>query len=201
MIEERIGDRKKELLAMNEDIPSGEDIKIKIVRKEKKTEVIPKSFGRKETIEKETGNYVLSNEEMKKIKKQLTAGSVLKGKYENLVKSDLVKLNGQLSGLVGDMSEQMEGLKKSNYDLKDELDTAKNKIVSLEDRISDLKAEIGLVYQSAKEFVKERTEGLKSFKKAFGDLVDKVKGKMNTSEFERLHKRDLRKERNQDLER
>jgi len=201
LIEERIGDRKKELLAMNEDVPSGEDIKIKIMGKEIKTEVKQKFLGDAEVTKKETGNYVLSNQEIGKIKKQLVAGSVLKEKYENLVKSDVVELSDQLSGLVGDVTAENWKLKKSNSDLRNELGTANKKIISLEDRISDLRDEIGLVYQSTKEFLKERTDGLKAFKSAFKDLIDKVKERTTGSEFERLHKREMARERNKGLER
>jgi hypothetical protein len=72
---------------------------------------------------------------------------------------------------------------------------------SLKARVADLKREVGLIYQSTKEFLKERANGLQAFKRAFKDFTDKVKEKTPESEFERLHKREERRERNRGMER
>lgn len=72
---------------------------------------------------------------------------------------------------------------------------------SLKARVADLKQEVGLIYQSTKEFIKERTNSVQAFRSAFKDLVDKVKEKTPGSEFERLHKREERRERNRGMER
>ncbi|MGN7410975.1 MobV family relaxase, partial [Sporosarcina sp. SAFN-010] len=60
---------------------------------------------------------------------------------------------------------------------------------------------IGLLYKSSKEFLKERAVDVRAFKNDFRDLVDKVKEKITGSEFENVHKRELRKERDRGLER
>src|SRR5699024_5655757 len=58
---------------------------------------------------------------------------------------------------------------------------------SLKSKINDLKHEIGSIYKSTKEFLKQRTDGLKAFKDVFNDLVTKVKEKSPKGEFERLN--------------
>src|SRR5690625_6184938 len=82
-------------------------------------------------------------------------------------------------------------------------------ISDLKDHISDLKQDVRLIYQSAKEFLRERTDSLKAFKNVFKGFVDKVKDKTTqfeqkhdlgakANEFEKVHKQELRKERNRD---
>lgn len=71
----------------------------------------------------------------------------------------------------------------------------------LKDQISDLRREIGLIYQSTKEFIKERTEGVRAFKNVYKGFIAKVKEKAPEGEFGRLYKRELTKERNQGMER
>src|SRR5699024_10516968 len=71
---------------------------------------------------------------------------------------------------------------------------------SLNSKINDLKHEIGSIYKSTKEFLKQRTDGLKAFKDVFNDLVTKVKEKSPKGEFERLNKQEKRKERDKGME-
>ena len=61
---------------------------------------------------------------------------------------------------------------------------------SLKERIGDLQGEIGLLYKSSKEFLKERTEDVRAFRNVFKSFADKIKEKIKGSEFERLYKRD-----------
>lgn len=64
-------------------------------------------------------------------------------------------------------------------------------------------------YESTKEFLKERTDGLKAFKNVFKGFVDKVKDKTaqfqekhdlepKKNEFELTHNREVKKERSRD---
>src|SRR5699024_2030307 len=77
---------------------------------------------------------------------------------------------------------------------------------SLKSKISDLKRDVSLIYESTKEFLKERTDGLKAFKNVFKGFVDKVKDKTaqfqekhdlepKKNEFELTHNREVKKER------
>ena len=47
----------------------------------------------------------------------------------------------------------------------------------LKARISDLRAEISLIYKSTRDFLKDRTNDLKAFKSMFKDLVDDISNK------------------------
>jgi uncharacterized protein YaaR (DUF327 family) len=80
---------------------------------------------------------------------------------------------------------------------------------SLKSKISDLKRDVSLIYESTKEFLKERTDGLKAFKNVFKGFVDKVKDKTaqfqekhdlepKKNEFELTHNREVKKERSRD---
>src|SRR5699024_6484559 len=64
---------------------------------------------------------------------------------------------------------------------------------SLKSKISDLKRDVSLIYESTKEFLKERTDGLKAFKNVFKGFVDKVKDK--TAQFQEKH--DLEPKKNE----
>src|SRR5699024_117240 len=90
---------------------------------------------------------------------------------------------------------------------------------SLKSKISDLKRDVSLIYESTKEFIKERTDGLKDFKNVFKWFVDKKKNKKRLvkkikdkteqfqekqdletkkNEFELTHNREVKKERSRD---
>ncbi|MGF1919621.1 hypothetical protein ACQUFA_14970, partial [Enterococcus faecalis] len=79
----------------------------------------------------------------------------------------------------------------------------------MQSKISDLKRDVSLIYESTKEFLKERTDGLKAFKNVFKGFVDKVKDKTaqfqekhdlepKKNEFELTHNREVKKERSRD---
>ena len=71
----------------------------------------------------------------------------------------------------------------------------------LNSHISDLKREIGAIYKSTKEFLKARTNDLKTFKSLFNDLVSKVKEKSPKGEFGRLNRVEKRREMDRGMER
>lgn len=200
LLEEKIQEKKKEFTAISEQLPE-EKKSLKGLKKEVKTEVKPKLLGKPDIIENKTGNYVITPKQLEQVEGLINAAVVIKKDYERLRNTDLVKLNDQLSNLVGELNEQNEDLRKENYGLRNQLKLAIADISTLEARISDLKAEIKSVYQSAKEFVKERTKGAMAFKDIFKALIDKVKQKAPGGEFEKAHKRETARERNKDFER
>src|SRR5699024_11839079 len=61
---------------------------------------------------------------------------------------------------------------------------------SLKSKISDLKRDVSLIYESTKEFLKERTDGLKAFKNVFKGFVDTVKDK--TTQFQEKDRKSTR---------
>jgi len=193
-LEKKIDGKKNELVAISDNVPD-KNINLK-KRKETKTEVIQTGFLKKEKVEKETGNYIYTPKEIDKIEKMVIAAVAVKKDYQRLQTTDLVEENNVLRERVFQKSKENQSLKEENMVLKNDLGSANRKIMTLEDHISDFKAEIGLVYQSAREFLKERTDNVRAFRRVFGELVDKVKENMTGSEFERLHKREKARERN-----
>jgi len=102
--------------------------------------------------------------------------------------------NKELHEVVDRYYEDWKEISAENMQLKE-----KNRALTA--LISDLKAEMKLVYQSAKEFVKERTNNAMAFKDAFKSLVSKIKQKVPGGEFEKAHQKDLNKEKNRGMER
>lgn len=200
LLEKEIGDRKKEFLALSEKLPDGE-IKIRVKGKEVKTTVTPKLFGKPEIVEKETGNFIVTPSELKSMQEKLDAAYRVKADYERLQQTDLVRENKKLKAENQELTKMVDTL----YDDWQEV-SAENKQLENDNRvltayISDLKAEIKFLYQSVKEFIKERTSNAMAFRDAFKSLISKVKQKIPGGEFEKVHKKELSKEKNRGMER
>src|SRR5699024_1529944 len=79
----------------------------------------------------------------------------------------------------------------------------------LKSKISDLKRDVSLIYESTMDYVKKRTDGLKAFKNVIMGFVDKVNDKTakfqekhnlepKKNEFELTHNREVKKELSRD---
>src|SRR5699024_9409148 len=81
-----------------------------------------------------------------------------------------------------------------------EFNTLKEENTLLKDEIRDLKVEIGLIYNSTKEFLKDHTSDIQAFKTMFKELVDditeKVKNFSSTNHFKKEFDRDNKPKRN-----
>lgn len=194
LLEKEIGDRKKELLALNEKLPHNEGVKICVKGKEVKTTIIPKIFGKPEIIEKETENFIVTPKELKSMEEKLNSASRIKQDYERLQKTDLVQENKELREENKTLNETVDKLYDSWLGVSAENRQLKKDNSALTAHISDLKAEIKSIYKSAKEFIKERTKGVMAFKDVFKALVDKVREKAPEGEFEKVHKREMTRE-------
>lgn len=189
--------RKNELLVLNKEISN--EIKVPTKREYKQVEIESEEkniFGirKKEIVKKATGNVIIPEKEFKKLMTAAKDNKELKGRMELVFSTDLLKVNQELG---------ME-LRSANNELK----LKEKEIRRLREENSDLKAhnrdlrdEIGFLYESTKEFLKERTESIKAFKGLFKSFVDKLREKVTGSDFERLHKREQARERNRDMER
>src|SRR5699024_8348042 len=71
---------------------------------------------------------------------------------------------------------------------------------SLKSKISDLRHEIGSIYKSTKEFLKERTDGLKAFQSIINELITKGKEKKYKGKLESLTKQEKSKEKDKGRE-
>jgi len=203
-LEKNITHKKDELTAFSEKVDS--DLAVPARRQMKNIEVPTGEktlFGKEKTKteKKPTENVIISEQDYKKMVTAARDNEKLKTHLKHLLSTDMAKENKVLRKQNEEVKEKYNGLvQRFNANIGD-YNNLLEENKSLKSRVSDLTNEIGLIYQSAKEFLKERTSGLKAFRSAFKDLVDKVKEKTPESEFERLEKRERRRERNRGLER
>lgn len=201
LLEKKLENKKKELLVVSEKLPNDGNIKIRVKGKEVKTIVTPKMFGKPEIVEKETENFIVTPKELKNMKEVMSAAYQVKADYERLQKTDLVQENKKLRVENKELSVAVDRIYDDWQDVSAENRQLKEKNRALTAHISDLKAEIKSIYQSAKEFVKEHTKGAMAFKNVFKGLIDKVKQKVPEGEFEKAHQKELNKKKDREIER
>ena len=203
MTEKALLEKKNELKQIDSTIEQSfeilSDTKEKIPFLKKETETVKTGFMKSE--EKETGNFVLSPKQMKEMSKKVNAAVTIKKDYERLKNTDFAKENQQLRQIASEALKENERLKERNSVLQKEKTKLFWENDILKDQISDLKREIGSIYKSTKEFLKARTNDLKTFKSLFNDLVSKVKEKSPKGEFERLNRVEKRREMDRGMER
>lgn len=206
-VQRKINEKKQELEKIVKALP---DTKEKIQYMKKETETVKVGFMK--TEERETGNYILSHKQMQDMSKKINAAVAVKKGYERLIKTDLVQENIKLREIVVKQKKTIEELKTRNSNLQKEKTRLYWENESLKDQITDLKRDMRLVYLSTRDFLKEHTNGLKAFKSVFKGLMDKIKDKTSQTqeklnlepkmnEFEKVHRQELRKERDSGLER
>ncbi|MGH1020367.1 plasmid recombination protein [Bacillus mycoides] len=170
-------------------------ITLKTKKKEIKTEVKPKLIGKPEIIEKETGNYVFSPKQLEKVEELITAAVTVKKDYERLQNTDLVKENKELNRQVDSLYDSLKESQKINLGLREENRKLNTEIGSLKAHIKDLKMNISVLYKQTKKVLKEQF-------KVFRGLIKKELGSKGVdNQFEREHKREMRRHQNFDRER
>ncbi len=214
-LEKSLSDKKNELSAFKEKVPDDIDVPARRQMKNVEVRTGEKSiFGKDKmkTEKKPTQNLVISEENYKKLVSAAQDNKKMKGHMTNFLKSDLAQKNIELVERNKQTKEKHNDLVKRFNSTIDDFNELLDENKSLKFKISDLRHEIGSVYESTKEFLKERTDGLKAFRNVFKDLVSKVKDKTTESqekrdmpfergEFEKMHKKELSKERGMDMER
>lgn len=175
-------------------------------REMKKVEVESKEknlFGRpKKEIQKQpTGNVVLSEQEFHRLLTAAKDNQRMKDSMERFLRADLAKENEKLEEKIDLIYNEWQEKDRENQQLKTEIGELRSENRLLNKRISDLRGEIASLYKITKKFIQEYTEDARGFRYYLGDLMDKVKKKITGSEFERLHKRDKVRERDQGFER
>ena len=209
-LEKKIVGKKKELIDVSEALPVRK-INIK-TRPEIKTEVKQKLFGDAEIVEKETGNVVITPKQLKELTGYVNAALSVKADYDRLLTTDLVKENKALEAANNSFLRSHEHVSDKRDELWRENQTLISSNNDLKARVADLTLEIKATYQSVKEIIKAYSKDRGTFRSLFGELVDKVKGRTSqarekdrleprTSEFEKEHKKETRRERNNDLSR
>ena len=190
LLEKGLSHKKSEMLALSATVPA--EFKIK-AKKEMNTEVVKKGLFSSETVQKETGNLVISLDEYKRMREVVVAASTIKQDYERLQATDVVKENTQLREENKELHEAVDRLYDDWEEVSAENRSLKKDVSYLKALISDLRLEIQNVYKTTKRFLKEFAGGERAFKSLFKDFIDKVKQQKNMGEFEKVHKREENK--------
>ena len=203
-LEKNIVTKKDELTAFIGKVES--DLTVPAKRQTKNVEVPTGEknlFGKEKTktVKKPTENVIILRTDYKKLVAAAQDNEKLKSHMKNMLTTDTARENQDLKQENKQLKEKYNGLVQRFNANTGDYNNLLEENRSLKSRVSDLTNEIGSVYKSAKEFLKERTSDLKAFRSAFKDLVDKVKEKTPGSEFERLERRERSRERNRGLER
>lgn len=203
-LEKNLQEKKNELLALNEKVP--DEIKVRAKREFQQIEVKSEEknlFGipKKELKKTPTGNVIVPEQDFKNLVHAAKENKQLKGKMEKILNTDLAKENKALGQKLRVIYKEWETEANSNKKLRQENMQLLRENSKLKSHISDLKREIGSIYKSTKEFLKARTNDLKTFKSLFNDLVSKVKEKSPKGEFERLNRVEKRREMDRGMER
>lgn len=186
-LEQDLSNKKNELLAFNEQVPN--EIKVPARRQMKNVEVPTGEknlFGKEKTkIErKPTGNVVVPEDNFKKLVSAAKDNKQLKGSLDKMLNTDIAKANKEFARAYKRVSLDLDAEKRVNKELRTENMGLKRQNSNLNNQISDLQHEIKLLYQSTREFLKERTNDFKTVLRGF---IDKVREKTPNSKFERLH--------------
>src|SRR5699024_6101025 len=175
----------------NVEVPTGEKSMFGLGKEIMKTEKKP------------TKNVVISERDYKNLVTAARDNDKLKQHVRNLLSTNMAREDKKLSKEDGQVKEKYSCLVQrfnENVRAYDEL-LEENK--SLKSKISDFKREVSLRYESTKEFLKERTDGLNAFKNVIKGFLDKVKDKTaqlqekhdlepKKNEFELSHKREIK---------
>lgn len=149
--------------------------RVKFSHYEKKTDVVQKLIGKSEVIEKDTGNVVLSPDQYKRLNKQIHAAYAVQKEYKRLKDTDLVKENKQLKRDLKHEEMDYERLAGEYMDLYAEKEKLQEQLKESKQEINSLKLEIGAIYSSVKQTLRENTKDFKGFRKVFRDLSNNLK--------------------------
>src|SRR5699024_5906473 len=127
----------------------------------------------------------------------------------NLMSTDMAREYKKLSKEHGQVKEKYSGLVERFNENVNDYNELLEENKSLKSKISDLKRDVSLIYESTKEFLKERTDGLKALKNVFEGLRDKINDETaqlrqrrdleaKKNECELTHNREVKKERRRD---
>src|SRR5699024_9913413 len=153
--------KKDELSAYSNEVDS--DLKVEARRAMKNVEVPTGEktiFGKEKTKteKKPTKNVIISENDYKKLVNAARDNEKLKTHLKNMINTDMVKekinlrkKNEVVKNKYNDLVERFNSNVRSYNGLLEEN-------TSLKSRVKDLTNEIGSIYKSAKEFLKERTD-------------------------------------------
>src|SRR5699024_1433199 len=183
----------------NVEVPTGEKSMFGLGKEIMKTEKKP------------TKNVIISEHGYKNLVTAAKDNDKLKQHVRNLMNTDMAREYKKLSKEHGQVKEKSNSLVERFNENVNDYNELLEENWSLKSKIRDLKRDVSLIYESTREFLKERTDGLKVFKNVFKDLVGKVKDKtmefqekhnkaLERNEFEKIHSKELNKEKDRGME-
>jgi len=193
-LEKRVKQQQEELDSVTNQVPN-EPVKIPFLRKEVITEVQDKMFGKAEITKKQTRNYVLSPEQYRKVTQQVNAAVTIKKDYERLKKTDFVKENESLKVHAEGWMEENRTLKQEKNQLQKEVGVLNREISSLKAHIKDLQMNIRVLYEQTKKVFKDQFQMFREF------IKNELGNKGIDNQFEREHKKKMRRSQDFDMER
>ncbi|MBJ8073640.1 MobV family relaxase [Bacillus cereus] len=189
-VDKELKSKKNELLNLSEALPQKMNIKVK----GKEKEIVKTGLFKSEP--KETGNWIVSDSEIRRIQKVLNDANFIKEDYERLQRTDLVKENKELRDRVDSLTDGFVETINENTDLHEKNRELRKEISSLKAQIKNLKETVKVLYHNTKKVLGEH---FKAFRGLVKNELD-MKGVDN--QFDREHKREIAsKQRGFDIER
>lgn len=215
-LEEEVTQTKRELREKQEELKSyvledksneklkGIRFKKEIIEVEVETDE-KNIFGQNktETVKEWTGNLIVSEEDFLRMKETIRIASRNEKQLIKILESDVHRENARLKESNTKLRSENNELINDYNSLVDGYNSLQEENKTLKAYIGDLRREIGLIYESTKEFLKERTSDLRAFKSAFKGLVDIIAGKINNTDlennFQKEYNKENRKQRSHDM--
>ena len=177
-IERAIDRKKNELKAYTQENNISNKIDVNITRETKDVKVPSgeKFLGHEftKTVQKTTGNLIISETDFKKLDQALKHGRIKEEQLNKILNTDIHKENKELKDTVKELKAKTNDVIDDYNSLVKDYNSLIDENKGLRATISDLREEIRLIYISTKEFLKDRTSDLQTFKSAFKDLIGSV---------------------------
>lgn len=197
-IEREIDRKKNELKAYTQEnkIPNKIDVTITRETKDIKVPSGEKFLGHEftKTVKKKTGNLIISEEDFSKLDSALKIGREKEEQLDKILGSDVHKENRELKATVKELKDKTNEVIDDYNSLVKDYNSLIDENKGLRATVANLREEIRLIYNSTKEFLKERTSDLQAFKSLFKDLVNTISGNVGKTNLENNFQKEYNKE-------
>ena len=197
-IEREIDRKKNELKSytIETKIPNKIDVKIKREMEDVKVPSGEKFLGHEftKTVKKKTGNLIISEEDFLKLDSALKIGREKEEQLNKILDIDVHKENKELKVTVKDLKTKNNEVINDYNSLVKDYNSLIDENKGLRATVTNLREEIRLIYNSTKEFLKERTSDLQAFKSTFKDLVNTISGNVGKANLENNFQKEYKKE-------
>ena len=197
-IEREIDRKKNELKAYTKETKIDKKIDVKIKREMEDVKVPSgeKFLGHEftKTVKKKTGNLIISEEDFSKLDSALKIGREKEEQLNKILGSDVHKENRELKATVKELKDKTNEVINDYNSLVKDYNSLIDENKGLRATVANLREEIRLIYNSTKEFLKERTSDLQAFKSTFKDLVNTISGNVGETNLENNFQKEYKKE-------